>query len=79
MFNYMKYIRTANNLIIIFSADLSHSAFQTFLPVSAGYITPFQGRLRCFGESISLGLEAIEEADTELANEQLQHTLLIWD
>jgi len=75
----VKYIRTKNNRIIVFSELQQHSEFRMFEPVSAGFISFGIGKDRnpdcsCFGESISLKLKSME-GDTALAKRQI----LGWD
>ncbi len=74
--NKIKYIRTRDNEIIIFSEIMNHSDFIRFNPVSAGFISigvDNNGNLTCgcYGESISLGLKSDPEQDTLLAKRQL--------
>jgi hypothetical protein len=71
-----KYIKTKNKEIIIFSGLNLHSDFAKFEPISAGFIDLFineNGELdcKCYGESISLGLQSNPEADTRLAYIQI--------
>ncbi len=70
-----KYVRTKNNVIIVFSELLLHSDFKHCDCVSAGFIsigTDKNGNpdCTCYGESISLGLKSQIE-DTELAKKQI--------
>lgn len=74
-----KYIRTVEDRIIVFSELLQHSDFARWKPVSAGFIsiraTTVDGypetTCTCYGESVSLRLQADEATDTMLANEQI--------
>jgi len=71
----VKYIKTDENTIIIFSEYLSHDDFESFKPVSAGFISigvdeNFSLSCVCYGESISLGLKS-EEIDSILAGKQI--------
>jgi hypothetical protein len=73
--NQIKYIRTRDNRIIVFSGLFNHSDFRNYNPISAGFIM-FEGfatdtpRCVCYGRSISLDLHSAED-DTRLANAQL--------
>ena len=79
----VKYIRTDDNRIIVFSELQQHSEFKRFNPVSAGFISIFTKKVEvcvgsyyvtdcsCYGESISLNLKANEIEDTELAKRQI--------
>jgi len=72
----VKYIKTKDKEIIVFGDIMVHSDFKHMNPISAGFIsfgTNEDGNptCRCYGESISLGLESDEEEDTFLAQSQL--------
>lgn len=72
----VKYIRTKDNKIIVFSELLEHSQFKMFEPVSAGFISigalnKHEPDCTCYGESFSLNLKADEEYDTQLAKKQI--------
>lgn len=72
----VKYIRTKDDEIIVFSELQQHSDFQQFNPISAGFIVigAGDGRMptcKCYGKSVSLKLKANEEEDTELATQQI--------
>lgn len=72
----VKYIRTKENKIIVFSELQQHSEFKMFEPISAGFISFGIGEDRnpdcsCYGKSISLGLKSIEEEDSALAKRQI--------
>jgi hypothetical protein len=72
----VKYIKTKDKEIIVFGDIIVHSDFIDMNPISAGFIsfgTNEDGNptCRCYGESISLGLESDEEEDTFLAKSQL--------
>lgn len=70
----VKYIRTKNDDIIVFSATIMHKEFIDWQPKSAGfiqfYVADGKQTCHCYGESISLGL-ASDEDDTGLARLQL--------
>lgn len=74
-----KYIRTEDNRIIVFSELLQHSDFADWKPVSAGFIsisaTTANGypetTCTCYGQSVSLRLQADEKIDTMLASAQI--------
>ena len=71
----VKYIRTKDNEIIVFSELQLHSEFKCFEPISAGFISFGIGadenpNCTCYGESISLDLKSKED-DTELAKRQI--------
>lgn len=75
----VKYIRTKDNEIIVFSELQQHSEFINFEPISAGFISFGIGEdgnpnCTCYGMSVSLNLESIED-DTKLAKRQI----LGWD
>lgn len=76
-----KYIRTKDNIIIIFPELLQHNEFKHFEPVSAGFISicarrsdnslhPYSECV-CYGESVSLNLKANEIEDSKLAKWQI--------
>jgi len=72
----VKYIKTAENQIIVFPEYIQHSEFMKFKPVSAGFIwfnaeSPGELTCGCYGESVSLGLKADEKIDSELAKNQI--------
>lgn len=71
----VKYIKTKDNKIIVFSELQQHIEFKHFEPISAGFISIGIGNDRnpdctCYGESISLGLKSMED-DTQLAKQQI--------
>jgi hypothetical protein len=71
----VKYIKTSDNQIIVFSECLQHSIFKNLSPVSAGFIafnvnTEGDIDCKCYGESISLKLKS-DENDTLLARKQI--------
>jgi len=75
----VKYIKTKNNVIIVFPHFKQHSDFRHLDPVSAGFISFGVGQDRnpdctCYGESVSLNLKSSEE-DSSLAKRQI----LGWD
>lgn len=74
-----KYIRTAQNQIIMFSEGIQHSTFRHMNPVSAGFvkiISTFDEKdgcvvkMECYGESEGLGLKSEEVIDTKLLEVQ---------
>ena len=66
-----KYVRLGKyDEIIIFPGTLQHSDFRYLEPISAGFCYVDVDRVRCFGESISLGLESLPE-DSDIATEQI--------
>lgn len=72
----VKYVKTKDNVIIVFSELLQHSDFRKFEPVSAGFISigatdRHEPSCVCHGESISLELKSDPEVDTELARKQI--------
>jgi hypothetical protein len=75
---YMKYVVTqysgAPERIIIFPASENHSDHRPNNPqvkvLGAGLIQLCGKRMRCYGESVTLGIRARRE-DTELANRLL--------
>lgn len=72
----VKYIRTEQNIIIVFPELLQHSQFRILNPVSAGFISigataQYEPTIKCYGESVSLKLKANEEEDTALARKQI--------
>lgn len=74
--NKVKYIKTDNDEIIVFSELLQHSRFRGFNPVSAGFISigangRYDPTIQCYGESVSLGLKSDPEVDTQLAERQI--------
>jgi hypothetical protein len=71
----VKYIRTKENRIIVFSDLQQHSQFKMFEPISAGFISFGIGEDRnpdcsCYGESVTLGLKSMED-DSALAKRQI--------
>lgn len=72
----VKYIRTKDDKIIVFSEHYQHIEFKGFEPVSAGFIATspdgkYNVKCECYGESVSLKLEARPKEDTELARRQI--------
>jgi len=68
-----KYVRLKKyNQIIFFPQTLNHSDFNMFDLISAGYcyLDNEDNKIRCFGESLSLGIGSLEE-DSELATKQV--------
>ena len=75
MMTKVKYIRTKDNQIIVFSGSIQHSEFKSFEPISAGFISFGIGKDRnpdcsCYGDSFSLKLKSMED-DTRLARMQI--------
>ena len=75
----VKYIKTKDREIIVFSELMSHDEFKKYEPISAGFISFGVGKNRnpsctCYGESVSLNLKSHEE-DSQLAKMQI----LGWD
>jgi hypothetical protein len=71
----VKYVKTKDKQIIVFSEYFQHSDFKKFEPVSAGFIFFCIGNdgnpdCICQGESISLKLKSDPE-DSELARRQV--------
>jgi hypothetical protein len=71
----VKYIRSKNNRIIVFSELQEHSEFKMFEPISAGFISFGIGEDRnpdcsCYGESVSLKLKSMKD-DSMLAKRQI--------
>lgn len=67
----MKYVRLERyDQIIIFPDVLKHSVFKDFNLISAGFCYINQGKVSCFGESLSLGLESMKD-DTLKATKQV--------
>lgn len=77
--NKVKYIKTDDFKIIVFSELQQHKEFKHFNPVSAGFIvfgyTLIEGApevtCTCYGESESLGLKSDEVKDSRLARMQI--------
>ncbi|MDD3080026.1 MAG: hypothetical protein PHH37_13135 [Paludibacter sp.] len=66
-----KYIRLQkNNTFIIFPEHISHADFEFMHPISAGFCTFEQNEVKCFGQSVSLGLRA-DKDDSFLATLQI--------
>ena len=80
----MKYIRTTRNAIFIFPAIFDHADFARKVTdrleqvKSAGFIALTNSchkdfdniGLRCYGRSISLGIDSIPEEDSDLVNKE---------
>lgn len=62
----LKYIRTRHNEIIIFSDSIDHDKFKSLDPASAGFLMFFKKYVTCYGDSVTLGLKADPEMDTDL-------------
>lgn len=71
----VKYIRTVDDKIIVFSQLQQHKEFEAFFPISAGFIKfgldkDNKMTLLCYGESVSLKLKSHQD-DTSLALMQI--------
>lgn len=68
-----KYVRLPCNEIILFSKTLDHSTFKHLNPVTAGscIIDARKKKVHCFGESITIHLQADEKEDTRIATMQI--------
>lgn len=78
----VKYIRTKNDEIIMFSEIMQHSEFEDYRPVSAGFVSfglnnSGNPTVTCYGSSYSLNLKSKCEEDTNLA--KLQFGFLDYD
>ena len=72
----VKYIKTKDNVLIVFSDLLEHAKFKHFDPISAGFISigardRGEPTIGCFGKSISLDLKSDPDVDTALAEKQI--------
>ena len=72
----IKYIRTKEDTIIVFSELFEHSKFANFNPISAGFVsfgTDKDGELNCtcYGYSASLKLESKGEEDAGLVKMEI--------
>lgn len=69
----LKYIKTSDDVIVIFPEYLEHSAFSGFNPTSAGFIDIYMenGEIKyhCWGSSVSLRLSHSEH-DSKIAQRQ---------
>ena len=67
----MKYIRTNQNSIIIFSETLNHSDIRGFegKPVSAGFVHLHDNELLVRGESFTLNLKSLPEDKAIIARQ----------
>ena len=72
----LKYILTKNNGPIFFSTLINHSEMASkFGPAtSAGFcqIDNFNGKVECYGKSVSLGIES-DKNDAEIIMRQLSY------
>ena len=67
----LKYIRLkAYDEIIIFPMLLEHSTFKHLNILSAGFCYINQNKVSCFGNSISLNIDGLED-DTQQATKQV--------
>lgn len=69
-----KYIKTNQGEIILFPNIVTHSDLKHLHPVSAGFFSTYKDvygdeHIKCYGESISLGLKS-EIGDDEIADRQ---------
>lgn len=75
MYMKQKYV-VIDDVIILFSELLNHSQFKSFNPTSAGFVSigvddtgnPYG---KCYGRSVSLGIDSNPETDTYLLNRQI--------
>jgi hypothetical protein len=66
-----KYVRLKEyDEIIIFPQILEHSEFRNLNPISAGFCYVNKDNISCFGRSISLNLDSLED-DTKMATKQV--------
>ena len=66
-----KYVRLKDyNEIIIFPQILEHSKFRNMNPISAGFCFIDNGKIDCFGESVSLRIESMDD-DSFMATKQI--------
>lgn len=67
----LKYVRLkAYDEIIIFPMLLEHSTFKHLNPISAGFCYIDNGKVSCFGNSVSLGIGSKDD-DTQQATKQV--------
>lgn len=67
----LKYVRLGRlDEIIIFPEVIEHSSFKGLNPISAGFCYINEDRVKCFGESVSLGLKSMDD-DSVIATKQL--------
>jgi len=71
----LKYVRTGDDVIIVFPEYIEHQRFIPFSPKSAGFICIAPKKdltleISCYGESVSLKLKSNPEEDTKLAQWQ---------
>ena len=66
-----KYVKTANNEIIVFPLRIQHDTFEYLNPVSAGFITILKGNVTCNGRSETLCIDSHCD-DTEIATKQFR-------
>lgn len=67
-----KYVRLGRDdidAIIVFPMWLEHRSFRHFGVVSAGFCYIDEDKVRCFGRSISLGLDS-QPKDSDIATRQ---------
>ncbi len=65
----LKYIKTKEDVIIIFPGSLQHKEFKAFEPISAGFVKIGETECVCYGESISLNLLS-DKDDSIIATSQ---------
>jgi hypothetical protein len=66
-----KYVKVGvYDSIVIFPEIIQHKEFKNLNPSSAGFCYVTDKEVKCFGESISLGITSDEE-DSEIATNQL--------
>lgn len=67
----LKYVRLKKyNEIIIFPIILDHSTFKHLNPISAGFCYIYDNEVKCFGESVTLKIKALED-DSYYATKQI--------
>ena len=66
-----KYVRLKEyNQIINFHTCTEHSTFRYLNPISAGFFYVHSDKVSCFGKSISLNIEGMED-DSYIATKQI--------
>lgn len=79
--NQMKYIIVDNGLceeVVIFAKTFQHVDIAGRIGgrvVSAGFVTLLDGKMECYGKSISLDIPSREKIDTKVVNRMLGVTL----
>ena len=71
MENKQKYIRLKEyDEIIIFPTLVGHADFKHLNPISAGFCYIYDNSVRCFGNSVGLGIESLDD-DSFMATKQI--------